>query len=366
MNIGMYRPYKVFVSKDVTVDATSLADLDNGELAVLKADGSLMTAGDTLADSPWFYIAQGTATLGKPILSNRIKGTGVTKWLGKSYVAKAEQTSYIGYNGTTTSYAVTVAGIDTGEVLKLAINFPFDKSLRSLRTWNRSFQYTATADNTGDVAVKNLVAQITKDQVCKDFITAYAIGDGSGGATTIVVNGVTINIVNMTSPTNVGIKLVGKALDHSAYDNHDQVTFECFLDGDWETATAVDQFGFIEAAAGKTTTNKASVSPSKGIGTYDLVLDMERFALGFWGHSNRTLFPVITPDTYALSTEAYDIYCIEWTDSVQANDLTWNQNMNQVIIAIPYDAAAVNGTAFEAVMNPYMASCPGAFDNVTL
>lgn len=342
MNIGMYRPYKVFVSKDVVVNATGLADLDNGELAVLKSDGTLLAAGETIADSEWIYIAQGTATAGQPILSQRIKGASVTNWSGAAYSAKVEQVSYIGWNGTTG--AISAAGIDTGDVLKVRINFPFDKELRSLRTWARYFEYTAVADNVGETAVDNLVAQINADPVCKDYLTAAKVSSG----------------------TDHGIRLTAKALTHTAHDNLDQVTFEVFIDGDFETTTYVDQFGYIEAAGGKTTTNKASVSPYRGVGTYNVLLDLERFALGFWGHTNRTLFPVNTPDTYAVSGETYHFYMIEWTDEMQANDLSINKNLHQLIVAVPNGAANSNDVLFEGLLNPYMASCPGAFANVNL
>src|SRR3989304_4130961 len=177
--------------------------------------------------------------------------------------AKVEQVSYIGYNGLTTSYAVTTNGIDIGDELIIHINFPFDKSLRSLRTWNRSFTYTAVADNSGDTAMTNLVNQINADPVCSEYLTAARTTD---------------------SGTNWGISFTAKALTHSSYSNLEQVSFEVFLDGDdWETATAVDQFGYIEASTGKTATNSNSGKPSSGVGTYDQVLDLERFALGFWG-----------------------------------------------------------------------------------
>ena len=342
-NIGMYRPYKVMVSKDVTVDATGLSDLADGELCVVATDGTLLVAGETVSDSEWIYIAQGTATAGEPLLSPRIKGAGVTKWVGNNYAAAAQQVSYVGYNGTTG--AVTTTAIDTGDVLKLRINFPFDKEFRSLRTWSRYFEYTAIADDSGAAAVTDLVAQINADSVCSQYLTAAVTTDGA---------------------TARGISLTAIAQTHSAYDNLEQVYFEVFLDGDdWESTTYVDQFGYIEAAT-RTTTNSASINVTKGVGTYDQVLDMERFAVGFWGQTNRTKFPVINIDTYALSTEGYDLYMIEWTDDVQANDLSWNRHLNQIVVAIPYDAAAGNGAAFEALMNPWMASCPGAFSALAL
>jgi len=358
MNIGMYRPYKVLVSKDVNPNATGLSDLDSGELIVMAADGTPLVAGETVADSEWIYIAQGsnTANAGAtgydPIMSSRIKGATVTKWSGKERAAAAQQVSYVGYNGSITTYSLQDTDLSTNTTYKIMINFPFDKELRSLRTWNRTFEYTVGGSTTGQALAMtdDLAAQINADPVCKNYIIA------AGGAT-------------MVSGAHYGLRLTGLAQTHGSYDNLDFVSFEIFLGSTWaETTTevAVDQFDYLELAAGKTQTGSVSISPSRGVGTYDYVTDLERFALGFRGITNRTLFPVPSEGTYALSTEAYDMYMIEWTDEVFANDLSINKHLNQLIVAIPYDATNLNGSVFEGIMNPWMASCSGAFANVNL
>ncbi len=354
MNIGMYRPYKVMIGKDVNPTGTGLNNLADGQLAVVKADGTFLTAGETLADSEYVYIAQGTATAGQPVLSPRIKGLGVTKWAGQARAAAAQQVSYIGFNTATANFEVQDADLSTNTTYKITINFPFDKEVRSLRTWAKQFEYTVGGTTVGAALAMtdNLAAQINADTECAKYVVAV-------GGTTIA------------SGTGFGIRITGLAQTHGQHDVHDFVTFEVFLGDTWYSTTteiAVDQFGYIEAAAGKTTTNSASINPYRGVGTYDQVLDIERFAQGFWGFTNRTLFPVIIPTVYADSAEAYDLYLIEWTDDVFDNSLNINRHLNQLIVAIPFKASCANnnGILFENVLNPFMASCPGAFANVTI
>lgn len=352
MNIGMDHLYHIFVSKDVTVDATGLSDLADGELAIVKADGkTLMTAGETLADSEYFYIAQGTATAGEPILSPRIEGARIRKWTGKEYTPVTQQVSYIGYNENITTYALNNANDFTaGDVLIIHVNLSYDKEMRSNRTWNRTFFHTVTAAGVADTAVitADFVSQINSDPVLKNLITASAVTDGTGAYD--------------------GIKLVGKAIAHSSYGKLQQVVFEVTLDGDaWNTDHGVDEFGYIYYNGTKTATGTNSNVATKGIGTYDLVLDLERFAAGYNGQTNRTLFPIDPFTAYALSTEAYDMYVIEVanvSESVSGDTLVLKPQ--NIFIAVPYDAAANNGAALEAILNPYMASCPGAFANVNL
>ena len=62
---------KVLVSKAVTPDATSVANLADGEIAFVSKKGTVLDGTTVLAEDK-FYIAQGTATLGNPKYSRNL------------------------------------------------------------------------------------------------------------------------------------------------------------------------------------------------------------------------------------------------------------------------------------------------------
>jgi len=338
------RNQKVLVSKDVTVDATSLANLAEGELAVLKPDMTFLTAGETIADAPYIYIVQGTDTLGDPKFSQKITGKQVVNYSGSERAAAAEQVTYIGDNGTTGA----ILPVSNSTEYSLHIVFKEDKVAFSERQLRRSFHYTTDATATAAEIMNAFVALINADSICKTRVTA-ATSTGGG---------------------NQGIKLTGKAQTYKKIDGYEQVYFEVSLDLGFTRATPVDELGYIYVnGADPTSTNSNSVSPSRGVGTYALVTDLEVFALGHNGITNRTKFPI--PDgasnTYAVSTESYDMYVIDHNDKHASADANGHiSSPLQTIIAVPYDAAAGNGGALEALLNPWMASCPGNFAPVTL
>jgi len=342
------RNQKILVSKDVTADATGLADLANGEIVAIKPDGSLLTAGETIADAPYIYLVQGTDVLGDPKFSQKIVGTSVVNWTGKEYAAAVQQVSYIGYNGTNGTIEAS-SDIKASTEYMLYIIFKQDKTAFSERQLRVSFSSkTLSAGSSRETLVNDFVAQINASSICSQYLTAAKVGSGAG----------------------VGISYTAKAQAYKSIDGYDIVNFEVALGSGFTTNTQVDEYGYryVGGAAG-TTSSAVSVSPDKGVGSYYLVADMERFALGNNGITNRTKFPI--PDgannIQAVSTESYDVYVIDH------NFVHSSANVNgfiteplQTIIAVPYDAAANNGNLLEAILNPWMASCPGAFSAVNL
>lgn len=83
------------IAKDMNRAATSIDTLANGEVALFDLNGNLLEASTTATQ---FVIAQGRAT-GVPFISPVINKTGLTGTV-KKYSAASEQTTYIGYNGT--------------------------------------------------------------------------------------------------------------------------------------------------------------------------------------------------------------------------------------------------------------------------
>ena len=98
---------------------------------------------------------------------------------------------------------------------------------------------------------------------------------------------------------------------------------------------------------------------------------MEEFAQGFQGISNKRGFPVKDYPSYVESDAKYDIIVIEH-DHVHASG-----NLEQSVAApamtiiatleaVSDTATLEGGTVVSGLLNTYMASCPGAFANISI
>jgi len=348
---NLERPYKILIQKNgVEHDAASVSVLDDGEIAVVKQDGSILTAGDTISDSEFIYIVQGTADA--PKFSAKIKGASVKKYTGSAAATAVEQISFIGSNGT-------VGGMEGGTPLDnqeyslhLVIK-GLDKDLYSKRQLRKSFHYTTDGGATEEELVDGLLASLAADSMIQ------LAGSTKTGA-----------VIEVSKVGTAGIKLEGLAVAKGAYDEEEQVIFEIALDKGFTIATQVDELGYIYVdGAAPTTTDAASSAPTRGNGTYNHVSDLEEFAQGFNGITNKTGFPIPAYPKYAVAGTEYDLFVIEH-DSVHASG-----NLEQAVAAPLMtivacikrgddSATAKGGVVLEAALNPYMASTPGAFASV--
>ena len=65
--------YKILIGKNVGRSAgTAVSDLADGEIAAFKPDMTRLAAGETVADAPYIYLAQGTAAGVAPKFSAKI------------------------------------------------------------------------------------------------------------------------------------------------------------------------------------------------------------------------------------------------------------------------------------------------------
>lgn len=334
------RPFFVAIGRNVTFDATSIATLDNGEIAIVKPDMTLMTAGETITDAEYFYIAQGRTT-GGPRLSPKIQGRGVTKWEGQSYTAATEQVSYIGYN--TGGQSINVE--NEAEYI-VRVVFHQDKDLWSERQLRRNYSYTSDATATQAEIATELVALMNADTEFSTYATAAVTTDG-------VAN------------RGISITAVAQTVDDLDF-LHDQVTFSVRTDGAFTSATGIDEYGYlyVNGAAG-TTTGANSVVPTKGVGTYAHLSKLENWAKGFEGGTNRVGFPIPTVPSYAVDGTTYDLYSIEFFDRHESASMDRSiDSYQQALIAIP--AGGAQNAVLEGVLNPYMNSTPEQFVAVNL
>ena len=329
--MARHENYKILIGKDVARAATSVATLAAGEVAVVKSDMTLMAAGETIANSDYCYIVQGTA--GAPRFSAKIQGMNVEKWNGTSYAAAAQQVSVVGAQAGVGAVGVNL--VNSTEYT-LSIIFTYDKVIGSERQLVRRFNYTSDATATEAEICNALAAAINADDVASTLVTAVsAVGVG----------------------TAFGITLTGLAQTYAVIDGYEQVTWTIALDGGFNDGGTTT----LEIASGV----GGSVTPVYGSGTYEHVSDLERAALGYDGVTNLMRFPVPSYPVYSVAGATYDVYAGMQSDRHATANLNKDgYSPEMTLVAMP--VAAGQQAAFEAELNPWMASCPGNFANVAL
>jgi hypothetical protein len=324
--MARHENYKILIGKDIARAATSVAGLADGEVAVVKSDMTLLAAGETIANSDYCYIVQGTT--GAPRFSAKIQGMNVEKWRGTSYAAAVQQQAQI---GAVAAGAGSINLVNSTEYT-FSIIFTYDKVIGSERQLVRRFNYTADATATQAEITAAMVAAINAD----DYASTLVIAAQTTGAVA----------------TDSGFTVTALAQTYAIIDGYEQVTFKCVMDG-----------GFSDG--GVTTYNENQVTPVYGSGTYEHVSDLERAALGYDGVTNLMRFPVPSYPVYAVAAETYDVYAVMHSDRHATANLNKDgYSPEMTLVAIPVGAGQL--LSFEGEINPWMNSCPGNFPAVVL
>jgi hypothetical protein len=324
--MARHENYKILIGKDIARAATSVASLADGEVAVVKSDMTLLAAGETIANSDYCYIVQGTT--GAPRFSAKIQGMNVEKWRGTSYAAAVQQQAQI---GAVAAGAGSINLVNSTEYT-FSIIFTYDKVIGSERQLVRRWYYTADATATQAEITAAMVTAINAD----DYASTLVIAAQTTGAVA----------------TDSGFTVTALAQTYAIIDGYEQVTFKCIMEG-----------GFSDG--GVTTYNENQVAPVYGSGTYEHVSDLERAALGYDGVTNLMRFPVPSYPVYAVAAETYDVYAVMHSDRHATANLNKDgYSPEMTLVAIPVGAGQL--LSFEGEINPWMASCPGNFANVAL
>lgn len=332
------RPNSILIGKDISRTATltgfpgsSSNNLAAGEVIVLDKNRQILAAGSTIADTDTIYIAQatsntfnytdpqGTSVTSVPevMYSEPIVGSKVTSFLGRSYAASSEQAMVF----TLTSNTVTVG---TEYILRIVYNDTYVS--------NRPGQFTQTyriiaTDSTIDTLGAAMAAKVNAHSGTR-VTAAY-----SASPNTLTITGKAIADCT-TSLTDI--------------DKYEQVQFDAVMlyvdtNGYWQT---------WEAAGSNTVA-------SKGYGTWELLRDAEKAALGYAGPTNRTHFPVISPDAGTVKDETYDQIIIESGIPYKSPDNSYSKDtFITTEIFIPNNAVEGANQKDEvlAVLNPWMES----------
>lgn len=350
----MQRTTKILIGKDISRDAhlcvagatvaafTKTTGIEDGEVIVLDKNLCILAAGKTVADTDTIFICQGVggtydytneqgtlvSTVRRIILSDPIEGAKVRKFVGTSYDAKSEQIDTYTLTGL-----VPVVGTE------YLIRIVYKDMNEHPGQFTQTYRVIAT-----DALLATLVVALTAK-----------------------VNAHSGRRVNATTNSTTTVVLTGMAIPGATTGVNDleefrMVEFESFInyinaDGNW-----------AENAA--TAPAPVRTSADYGSGTFESVRDMERWLLPYRGITNFTMFPVQLPAFNTIADGTYDLIVIEHDKTYLSPD---NQYVKQAplttVIAIDANAAGpASNQAGDilAVLNPWMASLPLAFPNITI
>jgi hypothetical protein len=369
----------------------------NGEIVVLDELDRVLNPGSTYSDSKYIRIVQGRGPNEPLNFSLRIDGSGVIKYSGASYTASQEQISYIGFNGVSGS----IDAINSNDY-KLSIVYKHNKDMWSEQLNKRVYRYTSDSTATqAEIATEftKLIINDSFNLVTPERVVAgagvtpaagtYTFTQGSknvtmpsataltvgtvlrvGTTTTspvyIVANvigttavldvpyqGPSVNIAaanlqTVAAPTAWGIKLTSKPLDFEVgMFKYLKVIFEPLL----------SNFG--------STNLTTAQNSSKGIGEWQSVAELEWFAYGFDGITNRIGHPVPAGRSDVVQNANYDVITIEWVNKHKQYAVSGDKPARNLLYIFIEDNAAQT-SAVLAQLNPWMASVPGNFATVTV
>lgn len=344
----IHRTEKILIGKDISRDAQVIAGaglktilastgLADGEIVVLDKYKKVLAAGATIADTDTIFICQatgetfdytneaGTLTQSnrKVIFSDPIEAKFVRTYIGRAYEAKSEQTAVVDLTGMTpvvgTEYIVRIVYKDVKE---------------------HPGQFTQT------------YRYISTTAVLATFIDNVAA----------VINAHSGRRVNATE-TATTITLTGREITSGAtavtdIDEFSMTEFEVF-------------FNYVNSSGNwvvwpSTSTTVTYTGPTYGNGNWEQIRDIEKRCLGYRGITNRTHFPVLEPTMRTVVDATYNQIIIEHEVGYRApNNQGYETTPIVTVIAIPVESAGTQLTSVLGQLNPWMASTPGAFANVT-
>lgn len=332
---------KVLIGKDISRTATLTGfpesasnNLAEGEILVLDKNRNIMLAGTTYSDSNVIYLVEGlsgtynyaneagTAVTGvrKLLYSDAIDGAGVVNYLGKAYTAATEEVWNIDLTGWVpvvgTEYAIRIVYKDLTHD-----DYPTQ--------YTKTYRYTA-ATAVLDTEGAAFAALINSD-ADRRVLAAYSTGD---------------DILSLTA---------------LAYDDNDEIdSFNEYKQVIFEVGLVSDNFDTLAAGA-----SAIGTYPAKGSGTYRIVRDEEYWSRDYEGLQSRLKFATSEFPMRTVKSETYDCVVIQHKNWITAADRRETQVDITTKLFIPNTATSNQMTDVLAVLNPWMASLPKSFNNVS-
>jgi hypothetical protein len=323
---------KILIAKDIArtgslVIGGSTENLAEGEVVVLDENRKIASAGITYADSKKLYVVEGlgetfsyvdpsstSITCRKLLYSDAIDGAGVANYSGSAYTAPVEATF-------TLSGSLTPV-VNNEYVLRVVY--------KDMEEHPGQFTYT----------YRVIASSTSLTTLYTDFVAAI---NGHKGARITA---------SSTSGPDI-LTIVAKAYN----DNESVDSLNEYKQVNPFLSLLSNDFGSVVITK--------TVNPKPGKGTWKLVRDEEKWSQGYEGATNRIKFPIILPTFRTVKNETYDCIVIKHNNWYTAADRKEEQVDITTKIFVPNTATTNQMDSILAVLNPWMASLPNAFNNVS-
>jgi len=343
---------KLLIGTDIDRDGTLVAGVaipaivedggfEAGEILVFDKNKVILAAGATISDTDTIYIGQGTdvtfdytnlqgtAVTGarKIIFSDPIQGSKVRSFVGRSYTVKAEKV---------VTLAAVTAPLVQGTEFKL--RFVYKDVKEHPGQFTQTYRFPLGSTLTTTALFNGLRAAMNADSGRRV--------DGTGGATLILTGKEQPECC--TALTDI--------------DKFRMTDFDVFL-------TYVDSEGNDVAVTGAAQTLTTALE--YGSGNWEQIRDLEKYMIGHMGNTNKTHFPILQRSFDTVVDSFYDLIVIEHDKTYLApNNQGVEQTPISTVLAIATATTGINaGTQTGIILgklNSWMASCPGAFDTVSV
>lgn len=356
------RVTEILIGKDIDRDAQVTASTDmttlqatgaiaDGELVALDKNLLVLAAGATVSDTDTIYVAQGSGTLfsitneagtttasnRKIIISNPIQAGQVRSYLGEAYTVKVERSWLFDIDDVTLTPVV-----GTEYVLRLVYSDITEYPTR----FTQSYRWVATAATEGPL-IWYLAAKINAHKHSRVTATLYQT-DGVTEATT-------------TGNANQ-LKITAKEIPSC-----------CTATTDIDAFSMVDftlAINYVNAAGNEVAyiaqSDGTDTAVVKGAGNWEQIRDIEKYAMGYEGVTNVLHFPIVKPDFRTVVDDTYHQIVIEHNPKhLSPNPSDGAADPVTTIIACVVPSSGTQLSSLLGQLNPWFASCPGAFNNVT-
>lgn len=392
-----------------------------GKLGIFNQAMTELTAGDTIstANTGGIFLLEGkTDFSGTNYVkrSSKIDGSSVISYKGKSYAPAQSEVWSIGYSRAGATGLIEV-NPDTN--YNFVIRFKNDKFLYSERPEVLNVNFLSSTSAT-QLSIATQIASAINNSSYKKQIVAIVVGNGTGvyGVTGATAFGVEITskeidqfMATTYTPNNVYFSVfVNDATGFGTTTTCTQIQSFSYGEGTYNEIYMLENkcFGYegvanrrqwpipvLDYSTTSTYTLSAAITPTvSGTSGEDkvtfsatvaaMIRAGEKVELGGVNYTikyfiNTTTAILTSTLTATLSTAAakvrfkYDVITIEFNDAINTPTGVVAIANKSVVIATPaidaggaYNSTSAVGTAVLAALNPWMASTPKAFTNVSL
>lgn len=399
---------KIFIGNG-TNTGTSIGGIKKGDLFLVDKSGTILTAAaaTALSKNEEVRVAYGFAD-GKPVLSDPIRGSYTSKYLGTSYSAPVEGILYVGYNGTS---GTLEADVDQGYRLNVFIN-------DDVRAWGQSItKGTFDAAPSATATQKSIASEISQKYYFEEFgdrfmadkvkleVTSNGTRAAFAGDATVVkgspyvsfsaphtlavgdvvkFQGITYFVIGVPSTTQIKLQMPYQGIsetialadaDSGVYTAITAYGFKLTGIAQEELLPEYDEYTYMNFSANYVKDNEigtevaaavtVSAVASEGQGFWKQVKRREIDTNGYLGDLNRQSYDSPRIPLVTVEGESYDSIVIHYSANREAINFDYNSFVDkQIEIYIPDGSAQGTDAAdnFLAVMNNYFGTVVGLGD----